>query len=72
MSIKRIVNSQDGEWHQWFAWLPVDTECGNRVWMESVERRWNVKKNFRVIDPYDPGDYDGGWDYRLFHTGATP
>jgi hypothetical protein len=50
-------------WQPWFAWYPVKTQDGYRVWLETVFRKWNYEKNFRIIDPYDPGDYDGGWDY---------
>jgi len=26
-------------WHAWFAWFPVTTVSGKRVWLESVRRR---------------------------------
>ncbi len=26
-------------WTRWFAWHPVETERGNWVWLESVERQ---------------------------------
>lgn len=32
---------QDGrEWHSVFAWWPVTTICGKRVWLEQVDRRY--------------------------------
>lgn len=52
------------DWQETFLIFP--TEIKNQlVWLETVERRWNPNKNFRCIDHYDPGEYDGGWDYRL-------
>ena len=43
------------EWHEWYAWHPIMTDCGQIVWLEVVERRscdggW--------------GAADGGWEYR--------
>lgn len=26
-------------WHEWFAWHPVRLESGERVWLQTVERR---------------------------------
>jgi hypothetical protein len=56
-------NAKDGEWHDWFAWHPVNTVCGSFVWLETARRRWNPNINFRIIDPLDTGDFDGGWQY---------
>jgi hypothetical protein len=53
------------KWEKWFAWYPVETIGHHWAWLKTVGRRWNWKMNFRIIDPYDPGDYDGGWEYRL-------
>jgi len=72
VSIKKITKPRDGGWHCWFAWHSVETICGHRVWWERVERRWNTEKSFRIIDICDPGDYDGGWDYRIIPIGETP
>lgn len=55
------------EWHRWFAWYPV--KVGDTLyWLEYMERRWIVEKNLRLIDPYDFGEYEGGWIYRLQGT----
>lgn len=50
-------------WRVWFAWYPVNIK-GRLVWLRRVHRRWNPNINFNIIDPYDPGDYDGGWEYK--------
>lgn len=26
-------------WHDWFAWWPVKTESGHKVWLERIQRR---------------------------------
>jgi hypothetical protein len=41
------------EWHPWFAWRPVETECNTWVWLERVMRR-------HVFD-----GYDCHWEYQL-------
>lgn len=28
-----------GPWHRWFAWLPVRTYDGRRVWLRTIWRR---------------------------------
>ena len=43
------------EWHAWFAWHPVMTIGRRHVWLERVERRWNIDLN----------DLAGDWEYRL-------
>jgi len=30
------------EWYTVFAWFPVKTEDGYKVWLEKVEKRWKV------------------------------
>lgn len=51
------------QWHDWFAWWPV-LVGGELVWWERVQRRWNSGTNLVCIDPYDPGEYAGAWEYR--------
>lgn len=51
------------EWKRWYAWYPVRF-ANTTVWLEYVERRWNPNANVTIIDPYDPGYPDGGWEYR--------
>lgn len=53
------------EWRPWFAWFPVKAEDGSWAWLESVQRRWNAQLYFTFIHPDDPGDYCGGWEYRV-------
>lgn len=62
----RISSTQvkDGAWHRWFAWHPVTSNEGVFLWLTHVERKWDERANFRVIDAYDPGAYEGGWLYR--------
>lgn len=52
------------KWEPWFAWFPVYTLSGSLVWMTLIMRRWNTNINFRIIDTYDCGDYDGAWEYQ--------
>lgn len=48
------------EWHPMFAWWPVTTIDGKRVWLERVERRyrnsswWEDYFDYRL--PPTPGD----------------
>jgi hypothetical protein len=51
-------------WHLWFAWYPVWTDDGLIIWLEKVRRRWDTERNFRIYDAYDPGMYEGGWQYQ--------
>jgi hypothetical protein len=53
------------KWAPWFAWYPVTTLGGRSVWLRRIERRWNAETNFRILTSWDPGDYDGAWEYRL-------
>ena len=58
------------EWHPhrvWNCWL-FSVKCldGTHVWGETIERRWSRDiGQTRIIDPYDPGEPVGGWEYRL-------
>lgn len=52
------------EWERWLAWHPIFTGDGAFVWMETVVRRWDDKKYLRIVDMYDRGDYEGGWEYK--------
>ncbi len=27
------------QWHRWFAWHPIVTDCGRLIWLETVERK---------------------------------
>lgn len=64
-----MITIQDKHaWHKRLIIFPRVIE-GRLALFESVFRRWNPKKYFRVIDPYDPGDYVGGWEYRLAAAG---
>ena len=46
------------EWHDHFAWLPVEVEKGKCVWLESIERRAVCfRKSYGVIRP-------SLWEYR--------
>jgi hypothetical protein len=62
----RFRSKDKYQWNKWVAWFPVKVEGRELVWLEVVERKWNLEKNFRIIDWIDPGDYDGGWEYRHF------
>lgn len=42
----------EGEWRQWFAWYPVASDDGTRLWLEWV----NVRVKF-----YD--DWGAMWEY---------
>lgn len=55
------VNELD--WHIWFAWFPIQIE-NKYIWLEYVNRKYDLNKNFTIIDPYDIGDYDGEWTYK--------
>jgi hypothetical protein len=53
-------------WQLHRVWWPVQTIGGRTVWpFQMVQRRWNPKLYFRAIWMDDPGDYEGGWEYRL-------
>lgn len=53
------------KWEAWFAWRPVQTLSGRWVWLRTIERRWNPNINFRILAAWDPGDYDGAYEYRM-------
>jgi hypothetical protein len=45
------------EWHRWFAWFPVTIDRnGNRVWLETIERRYLGKTQLRDFET---------WEYRI-------
>jgi len=50
---------------EWFAWHPVETECGALVWLERVRREWDANRALSCIHPDDRGEYVGGWRYYL-------
>lgn len=52
-------------WGRWFAWYPVRTLSGRLVIWRWIERRWNPNTNFNLLTSWDPGDYDGSWEYRM-------
>jgi hypothetical protein len=60
------------QWRGWFAWHPVRTLSGRLAWLKSVQRRWEPLKNFRAVWMDDPGDYEGGWQYRLSPANGVP
>lgn len=64
-----IFNNPDENWVKWFAWRPVDIERGI-AWLCYVERRWVKDFELRIITPYDPGEYVGGYEYRALSNGA--
>lgn len=42
------------QWHPWFAWRPVTTLDGERVWMQTVYRmaicgHWGLKREFKMV-----------------------
>ena len=47
----------------WFAWYPVRTEQRKWAWMRKIVRVWDSHWDLQVIDPYDLGEYVGGWRY---------
>ncbi len=55
------MDNIDGE--VWYAWYPVRTEQKRWAWLRKVIRVWNPKKHWQILDPYDYGDYVGGWEY---------
>jgi len=61
----RIAPKNKEQWHSWWAWHPVRTKEGVLVWLEPVQRRWNPDTNLRIIDPYDRGEYEGGYEYTI-------
>lgn len=61
----QLTDRKDGEWREWFAWHPATTDDGLCCWLEPVLRRWDQDRNFSIIDAYDSGAYDGGWQYKL-------
>lgn len=46
-----------GPWHRWFAWRPVETFDGRKVWMRRVNRR-RVQTKIWL-----PGSLDQWWQY---------
>lgn len=54
-------------WTTWFAWHPCRTLGDRFVWLRAVQRRWNPNINLCSIWMDDPGEYEGGWEYRLPH-----
>lgn len=50
-------------WTPWFAWLPVTTLAGRRVWLCTVDRRWNWNLNHWGYGGHS--GTDGGWEYRF-------
>jgi hypothetical protein len=56
-------------WGVWFAWHPVKTVGGRRVWLRRVDRAWNLELDHWAYDGYS--GFDGGWSYRMpLHTGV--
>lgn len=56
------------EWHDHFAWWPVDTGDAT-CWLVTVQRRWNPNCN-EVADGHF-GVYLGGWEYRQIQGGSN-
>ena len=48
----RNMGGAPGEWHQWYAWHPVKTIGGNRVWLKQIYRR-TQQTIFRRYAGYD-------------------
>jgi len=42
------------EWHTVFAWLPVVTDDGQRIWLEHVERRYRFSSWWEDYFEYRP------------------
>jgi hypothetical protein len=63
MRLKLSDGYDKQRYHRWFAWHPVVTKDGFVVWLAPVYRKWDSKKYLTCIDPYDLGEYEGGWDY---------
>lgn len=34
--------------HHWFAWYPVQLECGRYAWLEMIEREYNSHVKYFV------------------------
>jgi hypothetical protein len=47
----------------WFAWYPVLTEQRKWAWLRKVVRVWNPQARLVFLTSYDPGDYEGAWEY---------
>ena len=42
-------------WRKWFAWYPIKDYIGcTWAWLETVERRFNVGWEYRVLDRQKP------------------
>jgi len=42
-----ILKQKDSGWQPWFAWHPVTTLAGERIWLEWAERWYNGR-----FDPF--------------------
>jgi len=60
-----IFKPKNLDWKKSFAILPVKVQSGEVVMLGYVERRWTQNLNLCLIDPFDIGEYVGGWEYRL-------
>ena len=61
---KKLPVYKPYQWHLWFAWYPVCTEDGYKVWWEDVFKKWNPSKDYG-IDDYACTYPVGGWDYMV-------
>jgi len=43
---KYLFANPIGQWHWWFAWLPVKTWDGRWVWLKKIQRRLMQTKDF--------------------------
>jgi hypothetical protein len=53
------------DWQLWFAWHPVTTLSGRRVWWTHVRRRWNPDAGSCVGDFSGYTHPAGAWEYSM-------
>lgn len=55
------------DWHPYFAWFPVWTDEGDCAWLETVERKWEVRP---VVDYFaGAASNERVYSYRLTPIG---
>lgn len=49
------------QWNSWFAWRPVTTLSGKRIWLKSIYRRANYK-TYVTMDDWQRWEYGDVFD----------
>lgn len=63
MILKQCLG-KNGEWHECYVIFPVQSICGEWIFFNKAQKRWN-KEKFIALDFIGHSYSYGGWDYRI-------